>query len=233
MLVLAMSFGGTVYADSVSVFVSPTSVTKNVGEAFNAVVKVSNSSTKIFAVEGTLAFTNLTCKSITVADGLMPQSAPTCAHPYFLIGIPSGTNVETTLLTVLVSGNTEGSGVVSIMPVDIMGEGSSLSKIAIAGSYTIKSVDAVKNTIDTTKSNSVVSDVKISNSINNTPKNNSITKSTKEITKDNSTTTVSTSSNTATVLNSSIELNGLEKAVVLIAVFMLGIFVGKKVKCKK
>lgn len=121
-----------------SVYVTPTGITKNVHEVFSVSVNVSASDSKVYAVEGTINFKNLNCESITVADGLMPQTTPTCAKPYFLIGIPSGTVKDTVLATITLKGNAVGEATVSIANVDIIGEGKSVSTNSTIGSYIIK-----------------------------------------------------------------------------------------------
>lgn len=138
-LVIFLSAVGIVSAASSSLYVSPTSATKNVGEAFTVSVGVNASGNKVCGAEGTLVFNNLSCQSITVTGGLMTQSSPTCSSPYFLVGIPSCTTVDKALFTVSVVGSA-GSGSISATGVDVIGEGASLGSAHLDGNYTINAV---------------------------------------------------------------------------------------------
>ncbi|MFH1319797.1 MAG: hypothetical protein ABII90_03980 [Bacteroidota bacterium] len=121
-------------------YVSPASLTKTVGNIFSASVGLNASGSKVFAVEGTLVFNNLSCQSITVADGLMAQSAPTCSNPHFLIGIPNGTTSDKTLVSVSVKAGNAGAASIIPASVDIIGEGVSIGSAATGGNYTINAV---------------------------------------------------------------------------------------------
>jgi len=125
------------------VYVTPATATKNVGNSFEVSVGVETTASKVYAVEGTLMFNNLTCKGITVADGVTAQTSPTCAKPYFLLGIPSGTNTGKVLLSVAVNAGTAGAASISFTGVDIVGEGVSLGSGSTVGSYTVNPVAVV------------------------------------------------------------------------------------------
>ena len=99
---LVVGFVTIVNAAGSSLNIFPASLTKTVGNIFNVSMGVNASGNKICAVEGTLVFDNLSCQSITVADGVMAQSSPTCSNPHFLIGIPRCTTSDKTLLIVSV-----------------------------------------------------------------------------------------------------------------------------------
>lgn len=136
------SISSTVLASTIpSVYVTPTEITKNVGEVFSASVNVSASDSKVYAVEGTIDFKNLICDSITVAPGLMAQTTPTCAKPYFLIGIPNGTNKDTSVVDIKVKGASVGPANINITNVDIIGEGKSIGTKSTGGNYTIVGVN--------------------------------------------------------------------------------------------
>ncbi|MDO8575103.1 MAG: hypothetical protein Q7R78_00165 [bacterium] len=137
---------GTAIAAGASLYVSPASLTKVVGDTFNVSVGVNVSGNKVFAVEGTLVFNNLSCQSITVADGLMAQSAPTCSNPHFLIGIPNGTIADKVLLTTSVRSESVGAASINSTGVDIVGEGVSVGSASMSGNYTINAVPKPKTT---------------------------------------------------------------------------------------
>lgn len=118
--------------------VTPGGLTKTAGEVFTPSVVLAGNGTFIYAVEGTLTFDNASCRGISVASGLMIQSMPTCANPYFLVGIPNGTPNAKTLLTVSVSGKAEGVAGVGLTGVDVIGKGESLAREVSGASYTIK-----------------------------------------------------------------------------------------------
>lgn len=133
-------FVGTAIAAGASLYVSPASLTKTVGNAFSVSVGVNASGSKVCAVEGTLVFNNLSCQSITVSGDVMVQSSPTCSNPHFLIGIPSCTTSNKTLLTVSVKAGNAGTTSIGFSGVDIIGEGVSVGSASIGGNYTINAV---------------------------------------------------------------------------------------------
>jgi hypothetical protein len=126
-------------AGTAGLYVSPNTATKNVGDTMTITVGVAAADNEVYAVEGTLAFDNLTCQSITVAGGLTPQTSPSCASPSFLLGVPGGTKVSKTLLTVVVKATAAGTAKLTVTNVDIVGKGTSLSKAGASGSYTVNS----------------------------------------------------------------------------------------------
>lgn len=130
-------FAGIVFAAGSSLYVSPASLTKTVGDTLSVSVGVNAAGSKVCAVEGTLVFNNLSCQSISVADDVNPQSSPTCSKSYFLIGVPSCTTVDKVLFAVSVKTGSAGTASISFTGVDIIGEGVSLSKVSNAGNYTI------------------------------------------------------------------------------------------------
>ncbi len=151
-----ISFGATSSASTApSIYVTPTGITKNVGEVFSASINVNPTSGKVYAVEGTIDFKNLSCDSVVVVDGMMAQTTPTCAKPYFLIGIPNGTDKDTSFLNITVKGVDFGLANVNIINVDIIGEGKSIGTNSTNGVYTI---------------------------VNNTPKSGSYTNGSKNLT---------------------------------------------------
>lgn len=141
-LVIFLSAVGIVSAASSSLYVSPTSATKNVGEVFTVSIGVNASGNNVCGTEGTLVFNNLSCQSITVASGLMAQSSPTCSNPYFLVGIPNCTTVDKALFTVSVKAGSAGVASVGATGIDVIGEGKSVGFALVNGTYTINAVVA-------------------------------------------------------------------------------------------
>ncbi|MCX6704856.1 MAG: hypothetical protein NT162_00760 [Candidatus Woesebacteria bacterium] len=144
-------FVGTVIAAGSSLYVSPTSLTKTIGDTFSVSVGVNASGSKVCAVEGTLVFNNLSCQNITVAGDVTPQSSPTCSSPYFLIGVPNCTMVDNALFTVSAKAKNAGIATISFTGVDIIGEGVSVGSASISGSYTINTVSASTPTLAPTQ----------------------------------------------------------------------------------
>lgn len=149
------SFSGAVNAASASLYVSPASITKTIGNIFNASVGVNASGNKVCAVEGALVFDNLTCQSITIASDVMVQSTPTCSNPHYLIGIPNCTTSDKTLLTVSVKAGDKGTASLGNSDIDIIGEGISLGSVSVGGSYIINSVAVSTPEITTTESTQI------------------------------------------------------------------------------
>lgn len=137
---LVAGFTGIVFAASPSLYVSPASLTKTVGNTFGVSIGVNASGSKVCAVEGTIVFNNLSCQSITVASDATPQSSPTCSSPHFLIGVPGCTTAGKVLFTVSVKAGSTGAASISFTGVDIIGEGVSLGSTSVSGNYTINAV---------------------------------------------------------------------------------------------
>ncbi len=135
-----LGFVGTASAAGASLNVSPSSLTKTVGDIFSASIDLSASGNKVCAVEGTLVFNNLSCQSITVADGVMAQSTPSCSNPSFLVGIPNCSTSDKALFTASVKAVAAGPASISFSSVDIIGEGTSVGSSSRGGNYTIDSV---------------------------------------------------------------------------------------------
>jgi hypothetical protein len=123
-----------------SLYVSPTNITKTVGSTFSTSVGVTPAGNKVCAVEGTLVFNNLSCQSITVADGAMGQTVPSCANPKFLIGIPNCTTSDKVLMTVSVKAGSAGKSSLGATGVDVIGEGMSVGSTIVSGNYTVNAV---------------------------------------------------------------------------------------------
>ncbi|MDP3057338.1 MAG: hypothetical protein Q8N37_02340 [bacterium] len=133
-------FAGIVAAAGSSVYVSPASLTKTVGDIFSVSAGVSTSGSKVCAVEGRLVFNNLSCQSITVDGNVTPQSVPTCSNPYFLIGVPSCSTADKVLFTVSAKAGSAGTASISFTGVDIIGEGVSVGTASVSGNYTINAI---------------------------------------------------------------------------------------------
>lgn len=136
----AAGFAGTAAAAGSSLYVSPASSVKTVGDIFNASVGVSTSGNKVCAAEGTLVFNKLSCQNITLASDVTPQFTPTCANPYFLIGVPSCSTADKVLFTVSAKAGSAGTTSISFTGVDIIGEGVSVGTASASGNYTINAI---------------------------------------------------------------------------------------------
>jgi hypothetical protein len=139
-IVIVLFVGQNVLADTATLFVEPASVTKNVGETFNANVQVNPAGNKVCVVKGTLTFDNLTCQSVLIASGLPATITPTCESPNFSVGIPGCATSAKNILQVSVKGTKEGQGSLSFANVKIAGEGAYITFSQQPGSYTIKTV---------------------------------------------------------------------------------------------
>ncbi|MCX6736000.1 MAG: hypothetical protein NTZ13_02855 [Candidatus Parcubacteria bacterium] len=124
-------------AGAASVTVSPASLAKKVGDSFTVSVGVSTGGSKVCVVEGKVNLDKLSCTDITVADGLIAQTTPTCAKPSFSIGIPGCTTASKNLFSVSVKAPTVGTATLGFTGVDVVGEGISLGGSAGTGEYII------------------------------------------------------------------------------------------------
>jgi|GEM_PF-1294685 len=141
-----LSFAGSahiVQAAVASVYVSPASLTKSVGDSFTASVVLSPAGNTVYAVEGTVVFSGVSCKSITLAEGVMAQTTPTCASPSFVLGLASGATASKTLFTVSLNAPSAGTATVGIARADIVGAGVSISNTSVGGTYTINALPVV------------------------------------------------------------------------------------------
>ncbi len=141
-----LSFAGSthiVQAAVASVYVSPASLTKSVGDSFTASVVLSPAGNTVYAVEGTVVFSGVSCKSITLAEGVMAQTTPTCASPGFVLGLASGATASKTLFTVSLNAPSAGTATVGIARADIVGAGVSISNTSLGGTYTINALPVV------------------------------------------------------------------------------------------
>jgi hypothetical protein len=136
--------GQTVYAATSILSVYPASASKNVSATFDVAVQINPKGDKVCVMKGMLVFNNLTCKSITLASGIMAQTAPTCANPSFILGIPKCATAPQNLLTVSIKGNSAGQAKLSFTEAKIIGAGTALDFITNNGTYNIT---AVKTTV--------------------------------------------------------------------------------------
>lgn len=147
-----MIFSFNVKAADPSLYVSPATADKDMGSAFDVVVKVNPTGEKVCAVEGQLSLSKLVVQKIDVAEGIMPQTSPSFSNNlYFLLGIPGCTTQEKTLFTVRVKADTVGKASAGFKNVDIIGEGMSISSAFVDGNYeiTVPSVSAVPPAVPT------------------------------------------------------------------------------------
>ena len=124
--------------DKPSVVVSPSSLTKNVGDNFDLAVKVNPAGQKVCAVEGQLVLSKLISQKIEVAKGIISQTPPSFSNGfYFLLGIPGCSTQNKTLFTIKVKANAVGQANASFRKIDIIGEGKSISSNFSGGNYKI------------------------------------------------------------------------------------------------
>ncbi len=136
-LITGFAFYNPVEAADTSVYVSPESLSKEVGDIFNVSVKVNPAGEKVCAVEGNLNLDKLSCLSITLGEGIMAQSSPSCSNLYFLFGIPGCSTKDKTLFTIRVRAKSAGTATIGFTGIDIIGEGVPISSNSSEGSYSI------------------------------------------------------------------------------------------------
>jgi len=129
-------FAGIVSAES-SLYVSPETSTVNTNSNITSYVSVIPNGEKVCVVKGSLSFNNLDCKSIVMAEGLMAQKVPTCSDPNFTLGIPTCTLVNKNLFTVQSNTKNSGTANISLMNLNIIGEGVSVGSKSNNVNYTV------------------------------------------------------------------------------------------------
>lgn len=129
-------FAGIVSAES-SLYVSPETSTVNTNSNITSYISVIPNGEKVCVVKGSLSFNNLDCKSIVMAEGLMAQKVPTCSDPNFTLGIPTCTLVNKNLLTVQSNTKNSGTANISLINLNIIGEGVSVGSKSNNVNYTV------------------------------------------------------------------------------------------------
>ncbi len=140
--IIGLGLGQSVLADSSVLSVLPATLNSAVGTTFNASVQLNPANNKVCVVKGTLSFTNLICQSISVASGLAVQTAPTCASPNFILGIPKCTTAVQNIISTSVKGTGAGQANLSVTGVKVIGVGVNVASAAQGGTYSITSVPA-------------------------------------------------------------------------------------------
>ena len=129
-------FAGIVSAES-SLYVSPETLTVNTNSNITSYISVIPNGEKVCVVKGSLSFNNLDCKSIVMAEGLMAQKVPTCSDPNFTLGIPTCTLVNKNLFTVQSNTKNSGTANISLINLNIIGEGVSVGSKSNNVNYTV------------------------------------------------------------------------------------------------
>src|ERR1035437_7197829 len=95
-IVIALPLTGSqmAFAASSVLSVLPLLGSSTVGTSFNISVQINSAGNNVCVVKGTINFDKLTCQSITLANGLIAQTAPTCSVPNFTIGIPKCASIS-------------------------------------------------------------------------------------------------------------------------------------------
>ena len=141
-LMLGIFSFNVVNAGTSSLYVSPATLDKNVGDTFMVAVSIAPNGPKVCAVEGKLLLDKLSCQNIVLGEGMMAQKSPSCADLSFLLGIPGCVTENKTLFTMTVQGENEGLAILDIVGIDVVGEGVPLPFTLVKGSYTL-SIKAV------------------------------------------------------------------------------------------
>lgn len=125
-------------ATSPSLYLSPASGEKEVGEIFDVSVGIDPQGKSVDVFEGTIKLTNFSCQAVSLGSGVMAVTIPSCDNLNFQLGIPGGTIEKRVLFTIKVKGENEGTATISFSGVKILGGGEHLSSSASGGSYLIK-----------------------------------------------------------------------------------------------
>ena len=138
-LIAGFGFTNLVEAANPSVYVSPMSQSKEVGDTFNISIEVNPAGQKVCMVEGKLLLDKLSCQSVSPNGDLMasPDNKLTCSNLYFSLGIPTCTTENKTLFTVIVKAENAGIATANFSGIDIIGEGVPISSIFSGGTYSL------------------------------------------------------------------------------------------------
>lgn len=136
--VLAVS--QVVLADSAMISASPASASNTVGTPFNVSVQLDPGNNNVCVVKGTINLDKLACQSITLGNGIMGQTIPTCDAPNFTLGIPKCTTASQNLLSISVKGTQAGQASLVFTGVKVIGAGKDVSFGSQSGAYEITAV---------------------------------------------------------------------------------------------
>lgn len=144
--VIFAGFTQIVFADNAVLSISPASAEKTAGQTFSASLNLNPQGNQVCVVRGTLSFENLTCKSIALASGLMPQTTPTCSSPSFVLGIPRCATSAQNLLSISAKAGQAGTAKINLTGVKIIGAGVDVASSQQAGTYSITAAVQPKTT---------------------------------------------------------------------------------------
>ena len=142
-IAVAMVAGQSVYADTATISVSPAVINSVSGTPFNVSIQLDPAGNKVCVVKGILSLDNLDCQSITLANGITAQVAPTCSSPSFVLGIPKCTTVAQNIFSVSVKGIKAGQGNLSLVGMKVIGVGVDVASSIQGGAYNITAVQTV------------------------------------------------------------------------------------------
>lgn len=142
LLIIAGIFGVSQFAFAENGMMSliPASANKNVGTAFDIAVQADPQGNEVCVIKAALAFDNLTCQNISVASGLVAQTAPTCSSPSFVLGIPKCATALQDILIVSVKGNNAGQANLSFSDINVLGPSAAVAFSTTGGTYNITAV---------------------------------------------------------------------------------------------
>jgi hypothetical protein len=138
-LIAVFGFANSIEAANPSIYVSPTSLSKKVGDVFDISVEINPAGEKVCMVEGKLVLDKLSCQSVSPNSDLMasPDNKLACSNLYFSLGIPTCTTENKILFTVTVKAKDAGTAIANFSGVDIIGEGVSVPSTFSGGTYTL------------------------------------------------------------------------------------------------
>lgn len=112
--------GQAVLADSAILSTLPAIAERTVGTPFNVSVQIDPTGNRVCVVKGTISLDNLSCQSVTLADGIKVQTTPTCDAPNFVLGIPKCTTAPQNLFSISVKGRGVGQANLSFTEVKVV-----------------------------------------------------------------------------------------------------------------
>ena len=132
------SFAG---AENASVLVVPTGLTVTAGETLSATVELLTQANNVCVIMGDISFSNLSCQSISVNNGILGQSAPSCQNGHFVVGIPKCTTEAKTLFNISARASNPGSAAITVSNVKTIGQnGTIVPSTLLSANYTVQGV---------------------------------------------------------------------------------------------
>lgn len=124
-------------AVTASLWISPKSQSHSLEEEFDISLGITPNEGSVDALQGDLILENLSCKSLSLAEGISAVTMPSCSNLKFVLGIQGGTASQKTLFKLRVKGVGEGTAKVTPKVTEVYSMGNLVNFTQEGALYTI------------------------------------------------------------------------------------------------